>query len=874
MAANESKAPIAATVFQRRRPLFWLALVFCAGITADDLLAPRLPALGGFALAAVLGVFLLLYLRSGRLNGRLAFGCACVAGCASGALLHALQARLPAANDVSRRTSAAPAFVWLQGTVYEAARDAHPGAPKHWTISVSALGFDRAVLRGAQGLVRVNVRPEDVPGSAGVSPAPYAAETAALPGTTPASLNSIGEGDRIELLARLEAPSAATLPDGFDYAGFLASQGIYRTGSVFANTVKKLAGPAWYRPGLLLRRFSGYLAGEVEKFLPGDNVQAQFAGLEEGNPYGSRAALLNAMLFGRRERLDVSDRQAFAICGTVHLLVIAGLHLQFLAWLSFQILAWLGFSRRSSAWIIFPAACAFCLLTGANVPVVRATVMILLYLGALVWWREPDPLNVLGAAALAILAFAPGELFSAGFQLSFLAVLALVALYPALNDAWTAWRAQSVFDLAPPRPAWQSWLAGHVRHLLLISLAAWLGTAPVVAWHMGRFSTLSLLVNLFAVPLNGACMVAGLVLVASGWICSALALAVGLVAGALLAALQWLNWGFASLPGASIDLPQPPLLILVLYAVLLGWVWVQGRKLPFGRLAVVIPCCFLLLNLGFLFREPPAAPSVTLFDLAAGRCALIETPEGGTALLDAGGPGQGARIAEVLRRRGILRLELLVISADDREALGGALELAKRVAISRVVLPRAGSASFLRREFEEFLAARAVPYVGPALKEALWGPGDVRWEFCDDGRPEEQPLSAQAATCVRLSLPGSSLLFVNTRSAAALKRLLARAPDAALTADILCLAPGENEHWPLEISELARRSGCRTLVASSRSEPGEIPGLDLAALTKTRHIQLLSPHHDGSLRIQADVGANSKHTLQAYQAGKWQDVLE
>src|SRR5258708_39370942 len=99
--------------------------------------------------------------------------------------------------------------------------------------------------------------------------------------------------------------------------------------------------------------------------------------------------------------------------------------------------------------------------------------MIALYLGALILSREPDPFNILGASALLILFVSPAELFNVGFQLSFVAVLALSTLYPALEESWENWRSSRAPLIPDDGPAtvrarFRNWC----RQAVFVSIAA------------------------------------------------------------------------------------------------------------------------------------------------------------------------------------------------------------------------------------------------------------------------------------------------------------------------------------------------------------------------------------------------------------------
>jgi competence protein ComEC len=820
------------SLFKRRRPLFWLTLTFCCGITLDYLTTPRLPALGGIFIASVAFSAFVLFLRRSQKSPGL-WLCGLTVALAGGMLLHALRSRIPAADDIARRTPATPSFVCVRGLIVESSREQGSEKPV-WTLSVRDFGPDYGELSPASGRVRIRLN-SDAP--------------------------NFGEGDCVELRARLESPPEVTVPGAFDSQSQLEAAGIRRSGVANAESARLAAPSSWLRPDLKLRRLSATLAGRIDQELT------------DGDGRGSpQAALLNALLFGRRDRVDTSDREAFAINGTAHLLAIAGWHLQFLVMLFWLALGRAGISRRKAAWLVIGAVCAYCALTGAATPVVRATIMIVLYLLAPALGREADPLSVLAAAALGILTVAPAELFSAGFQLSFLAVLALATIYPALEDGWAAWRASPILADPSTAPPWRTWLLWRVRQTLFVSLAAWLGTAPAVAWHMGRFSVLSLLVNLIAVPLGSVCMITGLFTLALSFISTTLAGACGVLAGLALLALERVNGAFARLPFASIDLPQPAIPVLLVYAGVLAWVWIERRRTAtVPRMAALFAACLFILNVGLFFREAPPAPRVTVLDLKLGRAALVEAPDGSAAMIDAGGPGQGARIAESLRRQGIARLSLLVISADDSDAESGAIELLERVPIARVILPRGSAASGLRRDLEHALAAHNIPYDWPDSKQMLRGPGDIAWEFADDGPTDGGPVSPQTALAIRLTLPGTRMLFVATRSNAALQRLLAKSTAAPLQCDILRLSTSGSAHWPGELSRLIEATACRTIVAGTSSAPNEIAGFDLAAYAPLHDLRVLGPHQDGSLRIQADVGAREQ-LVQAYRGGQWRPV--
>ena len=833
--------------FLRRRPLFWIALSCCFGIVLDATFAPPLLALAIFFSFALLTALLTII----RFQ-RGAFAAGLVLALVLGSLTHAVQFRIRPVGAVSRLTPEGPSVVWLRGRIIErewrSNRDARDPFPRvTWTLALEALGGDAAAMQPASGRIRVSVK------STGHADSTDNADDISNPPLNEARLAaSAAEGDRVEFRATLEPLPIATLPDSFDYGSYLAGLNVQRVGIVAAGTFRKLSTPEWWRIGLRLRRFSGELASRTLTLL---------------NGHAEQAGLLNAMVFGRRESLSVSDREAFAVSGTAHLLAISGLHIQLLCAAFWRVLGCFGISRRKSAIGVFAACLAYCLLTGSSPPAVRATVMFGAYVAAFFFQREADPLSALGAAALIVLSYAPHDLFSAGFQLSFLAVLSLHTLLPLFENVWEAWRVLharplvlAVGQALPITEQVKRW----IMKSMLVTLSAWLATAPPVAWHMGRFSTLGLFVNLFALPFLSVCMAAGTATILAGYFWLALGQVLGWGAWLSLALLEWVNAFCAHLPGASIDMPRPMAWTLVAYASLLTWLWISHRQnvRVLRVCGVAAACPMILLSNAFFFRAP-ALPELTILDLQRGRAALIETRDG-AALIDTGGGGQGYRIVELLRRRRIQTLSLLVITADLPGEIDGALEIIPRVRPQRVILPRCKFPSETRRALETLLTEQNIPYDSPPAAGGVAAPDGVRWEFSDDGPPPDKPAANGSTLCVRVDLGAFSALFADAKSSASLVRLLSK-KDQNLSASVLRITPGEYGKWPRETNELIRRAGSHVIITGASMAARETAGVDFDGLDA----EVLSPHRDGSVRIRTS--RSGVLAIQVYRGG-WHDV--
>ena len=181
-------------------------------------------------------------------------------------------------------------------------------------------------------------------------------------------------------------------------------------------------------------------------------------------------------------------------------------------------------------------------MTGASTPVVRATVMAIVFLAAYLLKREPDIYNSLSLAALFILAVNPKQLFDIGFQLSFASVISIVYLYPKIKTALGIERLK----------------IGYLRFIVdgcLVSLSAWLGTLGFIAYYFKIISPITVIANIFIVPLAAGITLCGFSLSLISLILPALAPFFASTSELTTLALLKINALLVSFPGAYFRLP-------------------------------------------------------------------------------------------------------------------------------------------------------------------------------------------------------------------------------------------------------------------------------------------------------------------------------
>ena len=213
----------------------------------------------------------------------------------------------------------------------------------------------------------------------------------------------------------------------------------------------------------------------------------------------SVAALLQALLLGRREELEMSLYEQFRSSGSLHLLALSGLHLGILYLLLCLLLGFLR-DRRLRRLIAGALLLGYVFLVGWRPSLERAAVMLLVAAAGYTLDREIQPMNLLGLAAVVLLLAHPHYAFDLSFQLSFLSLAAILLLGPCLYRIW------------------QSYLPAFIGWPLSVSLSAQIGTAPLVLYHFGAIYPVGVAAALVLIPLATVFLGGGVLFVASSFL--------------------------------------------------------------------------------------------------------------------------------------------------------------------------------------------------------------------------------------------------------------------------------------------------------------------------------------------------------------------
>ena len=432
------------------------------------------------------------------------------------------------------------------------------------------------------------------------------------------------------------------------------------------------------------------------------------AGLARGLPE-DEAALLRGMVLGQDERLADDVRDAFERSGLAHVLAVSGQNVMLLATLVLAAGAVLGLPLRTRLMVALALVAFYVPLTGAGPSIQRAGVMGAAGLIAALAGRPAHRWYALGLAAAITLALNPRAAGEPGWQLSFAAVVAVLGLVPGLRGV-----------LARRMP-------GPVADVAAMTVAATLGTAPLMALHFEQVSLAALPANLLAAAAIAPVMWLGMLAAAAAQIAPVLAVPFNAVNAPLLAFVEWVARTLAAAPAAVVTVRLgSPVALGGAYAGLAGAIlaaraaWRRaerdswaGRRERRGRrllaaavVASVAPLAFVAAaDVGRV--DPPARGElvVSFLDVGQGDATLLQK-DGVAVLVDTGPPG--GPILRRLSEAGVEQLDALVITHAQSDHEGAALEVLRRVPTRLVVNGGAGWRSRVQDGLARATTARRI----------------------------------------------------------------------------------------------------------------------------------------------------------------------
>ncbi len=728
-----------------KRPLFIVALLYAAGVLVADIIPWR------GSPFVLLGTALLVGLLGAGFS-RMRAASLVVLLVLTGAANLRVHTAVLAPDDLRHHFRDEPAIVTMRGelveTPYHRVYD-HKGATTTRTLGelrVEAVRPNRGEWRRASGRIVMST-----------------------PGVLPA--NYFG-GRIVEMEGVLQQPPRPIVQGQFDYRAYLQRHGVYFQLQVQSTNDWKLAAGIQPERPPIADRFTDWAMGVLGRGLPVDES----------------LRLLWTMTLGWKTGLTGEVSEPFMRSGTMHVFAISGLHIALIATILVLVMQACRVPKGRAGWVVLPLIWAYTGVTGWQASAVRSTIMMSVIIAGWGLKRPSDLLNSLSASALIILVWDPQQLFQASFQLSFCVVLSLALLVPVIDGVRTRLLAEDPLIPEQLRTPWsRRWrrLAGWATTGLVTSLAAWLGSIPLVAYYFNLFTPSSLWANLIVVPLSSVALAANLASLAGGaflpgatelfnntaWLAMWLMVRISEAAG------HW-EWG-------CYYVRTPSWLGFAMYYGVLFFVMCRGWRFPRVRGAASVALSLALaggITMAWMDRN---TTRITAIPLNGGEAIHIHAPGACADLLVDCGNRSAAEfvIKPFLRSQGIDGMTALLLTHGDVHNVGGADYILQQFRVRSVVMSRVEFRSAAYRELKAHLKTHV-----SVSRGALVG----NWRVLHPDAADHFPQADDNALVLGGEVEGMRLLLLSDLAKRGQNALIERHPD--LRADIVISGvpvPGE-----------------------------------------------------------------------------------
>ncbi|MGQ9504511.1 MAG: DNA internalization-related competence protein ComEC/Rec2 [Thermogutta sp.] len=486
-------------------------------------------------------------------------------------------------------------------------------------------------------------------------------------------------GDRLRIIGKLVRPPSPRNPGEFNLREYRRADRILAQVVVeYPEGITLVSSGAWWDPVVLLGRWRIAARLRLHRFLP-----------------ESDHALAQSLLLGFRKEIPEEFEEALLKTGTIHILAISGLHVGILAGGFETALRLLRLPRRLRIPILLAVTILYLALAGGQPSTIRASVVLGVFLIGYLMHRPTFSMNTLAVAAMVLLILNPSDLFRPGPQLSFLAASVLVVVTSSARLP-----SEKLLDFSlQSQSSWNRSLRRVLRNrllpLILLSVAIWLVTLPLVLNQFHILNPLGVVLTPILVPLITVAILTGFILVFTAP-----------VIGVGAAPLAWLCHISLSIVETVITftcrflplycwLPSPgPIWVSGFYSlwiIFLIWGW-RGPFWLMRPILLALTAWFLggILTLVFPRSANPNEFRLTLLSVGHGLASVLELPNGEVWVYDVGSFGNGripARaLAGYLWSRGVTRIDALILSHADLDHFNGLPQVLDYFRVKKVLV--------------------------------------------------------------------------------------------------------------------------------------------------------------------------------------------
>ncbi len=671
-------------------------------------------------------------------------------------------------------------------------------------------------------------------------------------------------GDFIRFHSKIKKIQSFHNPGGFDYERYLNRRGIYVSGFISD------------RAGIVLIRHNS-ASGILLKL---ETFRLYLKQLIYANAPSPQREIIEAMTIGNQKAIPQEVRDNFAKTGTSHILSISGLHIGMVAAGGFFLILLL---LKSSEYLMlkfniikmataaaFVPVIIYALVAGMGTTVLRATLMTLAFLLALIIGKQRDLYNILFAAALIILIFVPESLFEISFQLSFSAVFAILYIVPKFSEM--------SFGFLQSTPHFLQVTFRRIYIFILVSAAATIGTLPIIVFYFHRVSAVTLIANLVAVPLLGMlALIPAMTFILTALFSPAIAgfcvkaasfftqISVNIINR--LASLSWSTISFTKPSIAEIILFY--VFIFLLMEVITPGVKIKEKGFPARhplliKTALLISVALILANAVYLVAKHKYSNNlrITAIDVGQGSSTLIQFPHGTNMLVDGGGFSDSSFdmgkmvIAPFLYAERIGKIDIVVLTHPHPDHLQGLIYIINNFAVKEVWHTGLQSEDDLYRLWEKTILEKKIKIkqlsaqtpaenISGAHVQFLWPASKQIWKASEASYHDTN----DASLVTKITYGSKSFLLTGDISES-VETLLINAGQN-LKSDLLFM-PHHGSNHSSSIDFISAVSPRYAIVSSGKNNVFRHPHPDVLKRYLSHHVMIYRTDQQGAIAVQTD----------------------
>lgn len=479
-------------------------------------------------------------------------------------------------------------------------------------------------------------------------------------------------GDVISFSSELSKPGVNRNPGELNLRSYLRNNGIFLQTAVGEEEVE------W------IKRTGNPFLKYIHDWR--DNLETVI----DNNLKEREAAVFKGILLGEQRYLTESDRELFIDYGIMHLLAVSGLHVGFVVIFLLALTRRLQLKSSFELAVLFLGLFLYCALTGFAPPVMRASLMAVIYLTGSHLNKEHKPEISISIAAFILLLLNPLQLFTVSFQMTFAATLGIIYLTPLIE-----YLARII--------GFRSYKKEYAVKAAAVPLAAFTAVSPLVMYYFYRVSLLGPLSSIFLTPFAGIIVILGLVVLSFSIVMpDIIQPVVFFIGGIIFFTLEILTFlkNIFSISALTTAAPQK-LTVVAVYLVMIGvFILFRNRENPAfftliykNKQKILVFLIILIILAGsFSFYGDSNKLEITFLDVGQGDAVFILTPSGKSILVDGGEKTDYSDMGKdvvlpYLQYKGIEKLDVIINSHPHNDHLGGLYSVVEKLGSKAIFLP-------------------------------------------------------------------------------------------------------------------------------------------------------------------------------------------